>query len=434
MWRNFWRPDLSTKQTDHWCRVTLGSLFQIKHGFAFKGEYFTDAGQQIVLTPGNFERDGGIKLKGDKEKYYSGDYPPEFLLQRDALLVVMTDLTQDAPILGSPAFVPEDGRFLHNQRLGKIVELDTTRVDKRFLYYVFNTTSVRSRIRATASGATVKHTSPSQIYEIEIDLPPLNTQRRVASILSAYDDLIENNKRRIAILEEMVRRLYEDCFVRFHIPGHETTCAIDTETGRVPEGWRLSRLGDLATEERSGVNPSAIPAETAYVGLEHLPRRSITLTEWDVVTGVTSTKLRFQRGDILFGKIRPYLHKVAVAPFSGVCSSDTIVIRAKQSEWLPIVLCCVSSDAFVAHATQTSHGTKMPRANWSVLARYDIALPPSTLLHRFNEIVTTAIGIMRALNLENVNLCATRHLLLPKLMSGEIDVSAAPMVAEVAAE
>ncbi len=88
-------------------RVKLGQFFRIKHGYAFKGEFFSDSGPYVVLTPGNFEQKGGIKLKGAKEKYYTSDFPSEFLLRRGDLLIVMTDLTQDAPILGSPAFVPE---------------------------------------------------------------------------------------------------------------------------------------------------------------------------------------------------------------------------------------------------------------------------------------------------------------------------------------
>ena len=102
-----------------WKHSRLGNYFRIKHGYAFKGEFFADSGPYVLLTPGNFQADGGIKLKGEREKYYTGDFPSEFLLRRGDFLVVMTDLTQNAPILGSPAFIPEDDRFLHNQRLGK---------------------------------------------------------------------------------------------------------------------------------------------------------------------------------------------------------------------------------------------------------------------------------------------------------------------------
>src|SRR5690606_15534392 len=97
--------------------------------------------------------------RGEKEKYYEGPVPDAFVLGRGDLLVVMTDLTQNAPILGSAAFVPESERYLHNQRLGKVVQL-SDEVDVRFLYYVLNAPSVRAQIRSTATGSTVRHTSP----------------------------------------------------------------------------------------------------------------------------------------------------------------------------------------------------------------------------------------------------------------------------------
>ena len=120
--------------SEKWKSMCLGEYFKIKHGWAFKGKFFAEEGKYILLTPGNFNPDGGIKLKGDKEKYYAGNFPKDFLLASGDFLVVMTDLTQNAPILGSAAFVKENGRFLHNQRLGKIVDLDETKINRLFLY------------------------------------------------------------------------------------------------------------------------------------------------------------------------------------------------------------------------------------------------------------------------------------------------------------
>jgi len=163
-----------------WRQRKLGDVLEIKHGFAFKGEFFSDAGELVLLTPGNFKEEGGLKLKGDKEKHYTGEFPDEYLLRRGDLLVAMTDLTQNAPILGSPAFIPEDGRFLHNQRLGKIVNLKTDEALPEFVFYLFNMASVRDQIRGSASGATVRHTSPSRIYDVSVKFPPLPLQRRIA--------------------------------------------------------------------------------------------------------------------------------------------------------------------------------------------------------------------------------------------------------------
>ena len=230
-----------------WRKRTLGDLLEIKHGFAFKGEFFTDEGEYVLLTPGNFLETGGLKLKGEKEKFYRGEFPNEFLLRRGDMLVAMTDLMQDAPILGSPAFIPEDNRFLHNQRLGKVINLQADEVALEFLFYLLNTASVRGQIKGSASGATVRHTSPSRIYEVSVELPPIPVQRRIAGILSAYDELMENSQRRIRILEVMARALYREWFVHFRFPGHEKLPRVASPLGDIPQGWEVKPLDEIAT-------------------------------------------------------------------------------------------------------------------------------------------------------------------------------------------
>jgi type I restriction enzyme, S subunit len=101
-----------------WVTAQLGDLIEIKHGFAFKGEFFSDSGSYILLTPGNCYERGGLRLKGEKEKYYSGEIREEYILSAGDLIVVMTDLVNTAPILGGAFFIPEDNKYLHNQRLG----------------------------------------------------------------------------------------------------------------------------------------------------------------------------------------------------------------------------------------------------------------------------------------------------------------------------
>lgn len=198
---------------------------------------------------------------------------------------------------------------------------------------------------------------------------------------------------------------------------------VESALGLIPQGWEVKTLGDLAQEVRRGVNPGEIEPNTPYIGLEHLPRRSIALSDWGTANQVQSTKLAFKKGEILFGKIRPYFHKVGVAPVDGVCSSDAIVILPRESECFSLVLGCVSSDDFVNHATQTSQGTKMPRANWDVLIKYPVVLPPAPLLSCFDGIVRDIVGQIQNMIFRNRNLRSTRDLLLPKLVSGEVAIT-----------
>lgn len=226
-----------------WQHARLGDVLSIKHGFAFKSDYFVGDGPFVVTTPGNFHEAGGFKYSEEKRKGYGGPIPDGYILQENDLLVAMTE--QAEGLLGSTALAPVSGLFLHNQRLGLIRVNDPRRTDKRFVYYLFNSPAVRQQIRASASGTKVRHTSPSRIGEVAVFLPPFAEQVRIADILSAYEDLIQNNTRRIAILEEMAR--LEEWFVHFRAPGCESLPMVDSAIGPVPQRWEVTRLKELAS-------------------------------------------------------------------------------------------------------------------------------------------------------------------------------------------
>jgi type I restriction enzyme S subunit len=181
---------------------------------------------------------------------------------------------------------------------------------------------------------------------------------RVADILSAYDDLMEHNLRRIALLEETARLLYREWFVHFRFPGHEHVKIINS----LPQGWTPRILNDVVEVVKQSVKPSAFADNDIHIGLEHIPRRSFTLSDWEPAKDLASGKTQFLEGDILFCKIRPYFHKVGFALRSGLASSDAIVWRVKEEVDWPLVVCATASDHFVAVASKTvREGSKMPR-------------------------------------------------------------------------
>lgn len=399
---------------------TLLDLCELIVDCEHKTAPLADSGYPSIRTP-NVGR-GRLILNGvnrvSEETYLA--WSRRATPQADDLIIA-----REAP-LGNVAIIPRGLKVCLGQRT-VLVRPDKQKVDPSYLCYFLLGDYAQGRFRGASIGATVPHLNMKDIRGLLMPkLPSLEEQRRIASILSAYDDLIENNTRRIAILEEMARRIYEEWFVRFRFPGHEQVKMVESELGLIPEGWSWGCLRDVAEDVRESVHPEAVVPDTPYVGLEHIPRRSIALAEWGFASEVQSTKLRFVRGDILFGKIRPYFHKVAVAPVDGVASSDAIVIRARESKWYPLVLATVSSDAFVAEATQSANGTKMPRANWNVLLGYKVPKPTDEVLSKFNEILLGLVDFVRVAMLKNRNLRATRDLLLPKLISGELDVSTLP--------
>lgn len=292
-------------------------------------------------------------------------------------------------------------------------------LDYRFLFYSFLHMGKTGRFAPLFTGATIKHLPREKLSKVVIAFPQLEFQRRIADILSAYDDLIETNRRRMALLEEAARQLYHEWFVRLRFPGHEHTRIVNG----VPEGWERKTLGELCEEIRETVKPDALDPDTPYIGLEHIPRRSISLCEWGRASQVTSTKHRFREGEILFGKIRPYFHKVGMAFFDGVASSDTIILRPLDGSLSALVLMTVSSDPFVALTAQTmKEGSKMPRADWKQMHQYVVPLPPEGILSNFNASINPIVDQLKTLTMANEKLRAARDLLLPRLMSGEVVV------------
>src|SRR5690554_5364365 len=241
-----------------WRDVALGDLFKVKHGFAFKGEFFTDQQQsEILVTPGNFAIGGGFQ--DEKRKYYRGPVPTDYVLQPGQIVVTMTDLSKQSDTLGFAARIPNDANvWLHNQRVGLLVFNPSAEADARFVEYLLRSHEYRAWVIGSATGTTVKHTSPSRIEAFRTLVPPPTEQRAIAHILGTLDDKIELNRRRNQTLEAMARALFKDWFVDFgpvrakmeardpYLPADLWQLFPDRldDEGK-PEGWVQQRVGDI---------------------------------------------------------------------------------------------------------------------------------------------------------------------------------------------
>jgi type I restriction enzyme S subunit len=413
----------------------LRDVADIQHGYAFDGQYFRDEPPgDVLLTPGNFMAGGGYQE--GRAKYYVGPIPDEFVLAPEDLLVTMTDLSRDSETLGYPALIPKDPtrRFLHNQRLGKIVLRPGVDIEKGFLYYLLCTKQYRAEVLAGATGTTVKHTSPSRLGEFVFRLPPLSEQRRIARTLGAFDDKIQLNRLMSQTFESMTRALFRSWFVDFDpvyakavgrdsdlpdaMKGLFPDSLVDSTMGPIPAGWRVGDLGEVAVERRRPARPAEIDPSTPYVGLEHMPRGSIALSGWGKAGDVSSGKLVFRTGEILFGKLRPYFHKVAVAPLAGVCSTDIVVVSPRRDRWAGFVLGHVSSDSFVEYTSARSTGTRMPRTAWREMASYQLVLPDERVALAFSLQVAPMTSRIVGLTHEGGVLTDLRSRLQDKLLAG----------------
>lgn len=194
---------------ESWEVVELGVFFQIKHGFAFDGKFFKPAGEYILMTPGHFHEEGGFRDQGEKTKYFTGEIPQDYVLAKDDLVVAMTE--QKSGLLGSSAFVPEDGRYLHNQRLGLIVDLDTKRLSKSHLFNVFNLPHLRVEVAKTSTGSKVKHTSPTKLRAVKVGIPPtLEEQEDIATALATTEQKIRGATNKKTQLHDLFRTLLHE--------------------------------------------------------------------------------------------------------------------------------------------------------------------------------------------------------------------------------
>jgi type I restriction enzyme S subunit len=227
---------------EDWVAKPLAGLIVIIHGFGFKSQYFKPLGHFRLTTPGHFYETGGFRDVGDKQKFYDGPLPDGYLLSEGDLLVAMTE--QAGGLLGSAAFVPTCGTYLHNQRLGKI-EVLSSKISIRFLYRVFNSENYRAKVRETAAGTKVKHTSPSKLLEIPILLPPtIVEQDAIAAALSDVDALIAALDRLIAKKRDIKHAAMQELLTgKRRLTGFGNGNGYKkTDAGLIPRDWDITTI------------------------------------------------------------------------------------------------------------------------------------------------------------------------------------------------
>lgn len=310
-------------------------------------------------------------------------------------------LAREAPV-GNVACIPPNLKPCIGQRT-VLIRPKTDYVDPRYLTYLLLGDDCQNRMHAMAGGATVAHLNMSDIRNFELpDLPPLQLQRKLASVLSAYDGLIENNLRRIKILEEMAQNLYREWFVKFRFPGHKDVRFVDSPLGRIPEGWEVKQLGEIL-----GLNYGK--------ALKQANRRegNIPVYGSSGVVGYHDTPLVKGPGIIVGRK------------------GNVGSVFWSQEDFYPIdTTYFVKSDVplrFLFYNLQgknfLNNDAAVPGLNRSQAYMIETVIPPSEILFMFCNLVEDFEKTATNLRIRNKNLRQTRDLLLPKLISGEIDVS-----------
>ena len=339
-------------------------------------------------------------------------------------------LTREAP-LGEVGLLRSDESVFLGQRL-VAYRADPGKLDNRFLLYAMLGDDMQGQIRSMGSGATVEHMRVPDCEKVTLRLPPLGEQRRIASILSAYDDLIENNTRRIAILEEMARRIYEEWFIRFRFPGHEGVRMVESELGLVPEGWSVAPLGDVVKLLSGFAFKSSTFSEDGSFGLVTIKNVHDGEFVEECTSRLSDPPLNMPQhcnlnvADILLS-LTGNVGRCCLVTLAGCLLNQRVakIEPIKSFDWAYSYLLFRS----IQHRERLeaiANGVAQQNLSPVESQRMRLVIPAEAMRRRFAEVVTHLLRLRLTLDLKNTNLRTTRDLLLPKLISGELDVSSLP--------
>lgn len=383
----------------------LGDIIDIKHGFAFKGEFFSlTKTDDLILSPGNFKIGGGFKV--DKFKYYNGKYPKEYILKENDIIVTMTDLSKEGDTLGYSAKIPfsENKKYLHNQRLG-LVEFKNDDFDNDYIYWLLRTKDYQSFIVNSATGTTVRHTAPTRIKEYEFLAPNKITQTKIANILSSIDDKIELNRQTNQTLETIAQTLFKEmCFAKSDV---------------LPDEWRIGKLSEVVN-----INMGQSPSGSSF--------------------NQDGNGVVFFQGKAEFGFRFPTIDKYTTEPKKYANKFDTLLsVRAPVGTVnIATEKCCIGRGlaavsgfndtwSFTFHLLKSlsskfemynGEGTVFGSINRTDLENIEIVIPSKEIIDCFELMGKSLDELVYKNELETQSLIMLRDSLLPKLMKGEIAI------------
>ncbi|MBD57872.1 MAG: type I restriction endonuclease subunit S [Pseudoalteromonas sp.] len=418
--------------------VPLKEVCKVISGYAFKSATFKTGGSTPVIKIKNIKiGTASLEDAGYVDSSFLESVDKKYKVMGDDILISLTGSHMNQP----NSVVGRVGRYpckypvaLLNQRAGKVIPNEEL-VDKTYLFYALLGDDVRREIAQMAHGAASQaNVSPSQVESVEIPLPDLKLQEKIGSVLNNYDQLIENNNRRISILEDMAQSLYREWFVNFRYPNHKDNLdadgnpkLVDSPLGQIPEGWEIKTAAEAIT-----VNPRtklAKDGEKPFVGMSGLSESSMVISDITKKTGNSGAK--FINGDTLFARITPclqngktgYVHFLNEEQPVGFGSTEFIVLRESEDLSSEYIYLLSRSNDFREHAIKSMTGaTGRQRVHPDSFASYYLAVPPKELMAEFSKQVKPMFKSIYNLSRRSQNLKQQRVMLLPKLISGEIQL------------
>lgn len=332
--------------------------------------------------------------------------------------------------IGQVGLIPMDSsfpRFVISQSQMKLT-VDTEQADAEFLYYFFTAAETVQKILNLTLSSGVPHINLEILRKFETPVPPLHTQQRIAAILLAYDELIENSQKRIKILESIASALYREWFVHFRYPGHESGSLVPSVIGDIPQGWDVKKLATVAEVNRTQINTRSAPRELYYIDISSVsPGQIEKLSTYGFADAPGRARRVVQHGDVLWSCVRPNRrsHAQVMHPEINTIASTGFAVLTATKVPFTFLYCATTTDDFVAYLSNNATGAAYPAVTAQTFEKADLLIPSSTLLSKFGKATVPMAEEIHALQLLIKNLRDSRDLLLPRLLSGQIDVEIA---------
>ncbi len=302
------------------------------------------------------------------------------------------------------------------------VRLDREVADPEFYFNYFRSPIGRGKIRAIVSGAAVKGIRSSDLKSIKVHWPPLWEQIAIREVIATYDSLIEINQRRIALLEEIARRMYREWFVYLRFPGHESVKVVDG----VPEEWETKSLSTVANVNERSIGAKDKPDEVLYIDISSVTPGTIeAVTRYSFADAPGRARRRVSHGDVIWSCVRPNRRSYALVwePDEKLVASTGFAVLSAKEVPFSYLYCTITTDSFVGYLEANATGAAYPAVTAKIFEEAKVLVPDEKTLASFDINVLPLLEKMETLKRQNKALTKARDALLPKLMSGQLDVS-----------
>ena len=400
-----------------WEKVKLGELYEVHNGLS-KGRRFFGKGYPFLSFSTVFNNYFIPEILSDLVMSTEQEQT-NYSIQRGDVFVTRTSETSDE--LGMSCVALRDYPRATYNGFTKRMRPITDRVLPEYIGYYLRMPRFREEFKAFSTMTTRASLKNEDLLSLKVELPTLETQRRIASILSAYDDLIENNRKQIKLLEEAAQRLYKEWFVDLRFPGYETTAIVDG----VPEGWKIKKISEVASINKRSISKNYVCSYMDYVDISTVSVGKIgKLTRYSVHDLPGRARRVAIDGDIIWGMVRPNLRSYALVlnPSDTSVFSTGFAVLSAENVPFTFLYCHVTQDDFVGYLVNCTNGAAYPAVKPVHFGQAKILVPDSNILNEFNLFTEPLYRKIEMLNKQISYATEVRDRLLPKLMSGKITV------------